>query len=202
MVQAHILNDKQIHQGDVFLDIDYIEHADIIDGHVDISIIRYPHVIIMSQECDLTQDYDERYSTEDKKKSNDKLLHGIIVAPMYNYEHFREGKHYSNLGYTMCTDFINQNKTPSRMLKQNNNPRYHFMEFDSSIPIVDSVVDFKHFFTVDISSLYKYKKEKYVCSLDALFRERLSQRFANYLSRIGLPTDKNEQDKKEDREII
>lgn len=189
MVRAHVLNDGQIHQGDVFREIDYIEHANIIEGHVDISIIRYPYVIVLSQECDLTQDFEERKNSADKPQNNDKLLHGIIVIPMYNYEHFREGKHYTNLGYSMSMDYQNQNKTPSKMLKQNNNPRYHYLDFDSSIPIVDSVVDFKHFFTIDISSLYQSMENKYVCSLDALYRERLSQRFANYLSRIGLPPD-------------
>lgn len=187
MVQAHILSHKQIHQGDIFQNIDYIEHADIIEGHVDISKIRYPYVVILSQECDLTQDFSERFRSESGSINHDKLIHGVIVAPMYNYEHFRTGQHYSNLGYVMAIDYNNQGKTPAKTLKQNNNPRYHYMEFDSSIPIVNSVIDFKHFFTVDIAYLYRIKNDNYVCSMDTLFRERLSQRFANFLSRIGLP---------------
>lgn len=186
MIQAQILNAKQFHQGDILKNVDYIERADVIDGYVEVSKIRYPYVIVLSQECDLTQDYAVRTKSEDKKGSQDKLLRSMIVAPMYNFEHFIMGQHYSNFGYQMAIDYLNS-KTARKTLKQNNNPRYHFLEFDESIPVVASVIDFKHFFTVDIATLYTKKQEHYVCSLDPLFRERVSQRFANYLARIGLP---------------
>lgn len=186
MIQAQILDAKQFHQGDILKNVDYIERADVIDGYVEISKIRYPYVIVLSQECDLTQDYAVRTKSEDKKGSQDKLLRSMIVAPMYNFDHFKMGQHYSNFGYQMATDYSNP-KTAQKTLTQNNNPRYHFLEFDESIPVVASVIDFKHFFTVDIATLYTKKQEHYVCSLDPLFRERVSQRFANYLARIGLP---------------
>lgn len=187
MIQAHVLNSGQIHQGDIFRDIDCIERADIIDGHVEISKIRYPYVIVLSQECDLTQDYSERNKEGSDSVTWDKILPNVIVAPLYNYEHFRTGEHLSNFGYKMATDYGNPKKTPAKTLVQNNNPRYQYLEFDESIPLVPTVVDFKHFFTVDISGLYLVKESHYVCSLDVLFRERVSQRFANFLARIGLP---------------
>lgn len=180
--------DGQIHQGDVYCDIDYIEYADVIDGRVDISKIRYQYVMVLSQECDLTQDYRER-----KKKTTgepmiyDKVLQSVIVVPMFNYEHFKDGSHLSNLGFKMATDYINPKRTPAKTLMQNNNPRYHYIDFGESIPIVPSVMDFKRFFTIDINMLYKIKNSHYICSVDTLFRERTSQRFSNFLSRIGLP---------------
>ena len=183
-----IWKDGQIHQGDVYRDIDYIEYADVIDGRVDISKIRYQYVVVFSQECDLTQDYNVRTNVgENNLTKNDKTLQNVIVAPMFNYEHFREGSHLSNLGFKMTTEYTNPKKTPARVLQQNNNPRYHYLEFDDSVPIVPSVIDFKHFFTLNINLLYEIKDTHYVCSLNSLFRERASQRFANYLSRIGLP---------------
>lgn len=187
MIETMMWSDGQIHQGDIYKDIDYIEYAEIIDGRVEISKIRYQHVMVLSQECDLTQDYTERKKDPKDPKVYDKLLQSIIVVPLFNYEQFRTGSHLSNLGYTMATDYSNPKKTPAKTLKQNNNPRYHYVEFDDTIPIIPSVIDFKRFFTVDINTLYKFKSQNYICSLDILFRERVSQRFANFLSRIGLP---------------
>ncbi|MBQ7000984.1 MAG: hypothetical protein IJN67_08070 [Oscillospiraceae bacterium] len=180
-------NDGQVHQGDIYSDIDYIEYAEVIDGRVEISKIRYQYVMVLSQECDLTQDFTERQKEAGMSITHDKLLQSVIVVPMFNYEQFRTGSHLSNLGYSMATDYTNPNKTPAKTLKQNNNPRYHYLDFDESIPIVPSVMDFKRFFTIDINTLYRIRNDRYVCSVDTLFRERASQRFANFLSRIGLP---------------
>lgn len=78
-------------------------------------------------------------------------------------------------------------KTDNKNLRNNENPRYHFLEFDDNIPIVNSVIDFKHYFTVNNTKLQEHKDKHYICTVSELFRERISQRFANYLSRIGLP---------------
>ena len=181
-------SDGQVHQGDIYHDIDYIESADVVDGHVEISKIHYQYVMVLSQECDLTQDYNERIKDPMQQSiTYDKLLQSVIVVPMFNFEQFKTGSHFLNFGFTMAKDYSNPNKTPAKNLMQNNNPRYHYMDFDESIPLVPSVMDFKRFFTIDINTLYRTRLEHYVCSVDELFRERTSQRFANFLSRIGLP---------------
>ena len=87
----------------------------------------------------------------------------------------------------IATISSNKKKTDNKMLRDNKNPRYHFLEFDKNIRVVDSVVDFKHYFTVNTTTLQELKKDNFVCSISELYRESLSQRFANYLSRIGLP---------------
>lgn len=190
MTNSIITVDGQIHQGDIYRDIDYIEYANIVNGCVEISKIRYQYVMVASQECDLTQDYTERKkNSEDSNICYDKVLQSIMVIPLFNYEQFRVGDHFSNFGFKMATNYTNSNRTPAKTLRQNNNPRYHYLEFDDTVPIVPSVMDFKRFFTVDINQLYLNKNEKYVCSLDSLFRERATQRFANFLSRIGLPVE-------------
>ena len=208
MANVQVINrdDRQLHQGDIYRDIECIEYAEIINGRVEISKIHYQHVVLMSQECDLTQDHTEREkeleynkrkkSGEDTQKikiTYDKLLQNVIVAPLFNFEHFKMGSHFSNFGFDMSKSYeqyINPDKTPHKVLVANNNPRYHYLEFEQNVPIVTSVVDFKQFFTVNISWLFEHKNEHYVCSLDNLYRERLSQRFANYLSRIGLPNER------------
>ena len=48
------------------------------------------------------------------------------------------------------------------------------------------IIDFKHFFTINRNKLYD-QLDKRLCSLDTLFKEKVNQRFSNYVSRIGLP---------------
>lgn len=54
------------------------------------------------------------------------------------------------------------------------------------------ILDFKHFVTVPRNVLLELKPQAYVASLGQLFRDRLSQRFANYLARIALPDPADE----------
>jgi hypothetical protein len=71
---------------------------------------------------------------------------------------------------------------------QNERPRYHFIDFPSHVPLVTSIADFKHYFSVHVSYLETIRKTNFVCRLSDLFREDVSQRFAAYLARIGLPS--------------
>ena len=184
MIQTNDEKAERIKQGDILTDVEYIEYADVIDGVIKISKIRFPLVIVLTQDCDLTWDFDSRKWVTG---TQDKYLFSAIVAPLYNYEHFILGDHLSELGQKMQTISAKLIKTDNKNLRNNENPRYHFLEFDDNIPIVNSVIDFKHYFTVNITKLQEHKDKHYICTVSELFRERISQRFANYLSRIGLP---------------
>ena len=61
------------------------------------------------------------------------------------------------------------------------------MNFADDVELVESVIDFKHYFTVTVNYLNSIYEKKYVCSVDSLYRELISQRFSNFLARIGLP---------------
>lgn len=184
-----ILRNKtdKINQGDIISDVEFIENVTEENGVLKITKIVFPLVIVLSQECDLTWDYDSRNSKKEDA-NQDKYLFSIIVAPLYNYLHFINGEHLSELEQKMQTISSKPSKTDNKLLRQNENPRYHYLEFDDSVDIVNSVIDFKHYFTVNTLTLQKHKENHFVCSLDVLFRERVTQRFSNYLSRIGLPT--------------
>jgi len=82
---------------------------------------------------------------------------------------------------------IPETATLGKMLMQNERPRYHYLNFPDDIPIVPSIVDFKHYLSVSVIYLEKARPKKFVCRLSTLFREDLSLRFAGYLARIGLP---------------
>lgn len=82
---------------------------------------------------------------------------------------------------------INATKTPGDNLRKNETQRYHYLEFPAVINIVPSVIDFKHYFSVNVEYLRSLKRTNFICQVSALFREEISHRFASFLARIGLP---------------
>ena len=111
---------------------------------------------------------------------------------MYNADDVFNGTHLDDI-YTrnesMATSMapINRTKTEGKFLMQNERCRYHYLEFPEGTPIVPMIIDFKHYFSININHLLSCRKEHFVCRLSELYREDLSQRFAGFLSRIGLP---------------
>ena len=185
---------SRICQGDIFRDIEFIEYISEKAGIIEVSKITFPLVIVLTQDCDLQQDYLYRWSRNpikripNKKITQDKWLISVLVAPLYNAEHVFLGDHLSDLHLQM--EPINKDKTPGTYLKNNKNPRYHYLEFRPEIPIVTSVIDFKHYFSVNVKYLKRKKASSYICSVSSLYREDISQRFASFLARIGLPNAK------------
>jgi hypothetical protein len=171
-------------QGDIYRDIEMVEYAVEKSGTIEISKIIFPAIAVLTQDCDLAQDYKVRWSRS-KTRTEDKKLLSALVVPLYNLEHVYHGEQLDSLGIKMSP--INRKKTEGRRLKNNETPRYHYLEFPNTVPIVPSVADFKHYFSVNVEYLKRERREKFVCRLAPLFREDLSQRFASFLSRIGLP---------------
>jgi hypothetical protein len=177
---------ERICQGDIFSNVELIEYADINkDGIVEISKISFPYVVVLTQDCDLEQDFNSRLKTE--RANEDKHILSVIVAPLYNIEHVYGGEHLSELNFRMQTISSKPGKSDNKFLRNNQNPRYHFFEFPGDIQIVNSIADFKHYFTVNNNYLKSQKPDNYVGKIAELYREQVSQRFASYLSRIGLP---------------
>jgi hypothetical protein len=175
----------RISQGDIFRDVECIEYVAEKSGVLEVSKLVFPLVVVLTQDCDLEQDARYRDPQEKKSSTDDKKLFSVLVAPLYNAEHVFQGQHLSDLGLTMAS--INKKKTPGVMLMQNERPRYHYLDFPADVHIVPSVADFKHYFSVSVAYLEKVGKNNFVCRLSELYREDLSQRFASYLARIGLP---------------
>jgi len=184
MIKVDTEKVERIAQGDIFKNVDFIEYAIERDGIISVSKIVFPLVIVLSQDCDLLHDFKFRVE-KDEIKNQDKFLLSVLVAPLYNIEHVYSGEHLSELDIKM--EPINRNKTPGKDLKNNLRPRYHYLEFPQDIPIVASVIDFKHYFSVNVDYLRDLKKNNFVCKVSELYREDVSHRFASFLSRIGLP---------------
>ena len=188
MIKVDKQASDRIHQGDIFKNVEHAEYAVEENGIVEVSMIVFPLVIVLSQDCDLEQDHNFRYK-EPRPTTQDKYLLSVLVAPLYNVEHFYSGEHLSELGLTMATFERRKEKTANKSLKNNEIPRYHYLEFPDDIPIVPSVIDFKNYFSVNVQYVQKSKPQNFVCKVSELFREDICLRFANFLSRIGLPVE-------------
>lgn len=185
LYKTFLPHDKNIHQGDIFKSLIYYENYYEEKKNFQLSVLKFPHSIILTQECDLGKNQNER---NDLKKipsegpiQHDKFLVSLLCAPLYNAEHLLSGKHLERLG--IIAEPKNSKQKP--YIKSNRDPRYHYMEFDNP-ELVPMIIDFKHYFTVTINYL-ENNYENRICSIEPIYRERISQRFSNFLSRIGLP---------------
>jgi len=183
MVRTETKASERICQGDIFRDVTSVEYIIEKSGEMEVSNIRFPYVIVLTQDCDLEQD-DVFRSPESKKETQDKYLLSVLVAPLYNAEDVFEGTHLSYMDWKMEPI---SNRMLRDYLTSNQRARYHYLEFEKDIPLVPSVIDFKHYFSVNVVYLKSIKKANCVCKVAELYREDISQRFSSFLSRIGLP---------------
>lgn len=174
-------------QGDLFEDFVYPEWVSREGKKIKIQNRTIPYLIVLTQDCDLEGDHRNHTTASEKQ---DKYLQSILVCPAYQADKLKEGNHLEKLGYTMEY----QNKNNWKAIKQNNNPRYHYLETFKQIPAL--AIDFKHYYSIPRDILYKEMKadHHYIGTVNELFRESLSQRFAYYLSRVGLPEIVHEED--------
>lgn len=207
-MKSKIKNDYRYHdslkifQGDILRDVNIIvEYNDVEDNE-----FKMPYIVILSQDCDLNQDFNSyskytkyndevdliniNFDTFDKKKVEDfrkvydKLLPSILACPAFPAEKLRNGNHLQNYN-----NFIMQHISSKdwKKVEKNEVARYHYLKPFPDFQIPKLVVDFKRYYTLPTHYVYSIFEESYVGSLNELYRERLSQRFVNYLSRIGLP---------------
>ena len=172
----------RISQCDIFHDITVVESMSLNGNEMEIRSISFPYVICLNQDCDLNSDKRDKDQNPDGNK-NCRLLH-LIVAPLFNFTSFLEGNHWGELFDQ--SPAIKENKTEGKKIKNNEDPRYHYLHFNEESKLPDMIIDFKHFFTISTDVMYN-SLDKRVFALEELYREKICQRFAFFQSRIGLP---------------
>lgn len=182
----------RLSQGDIYRNVTIVE-GEYPDKLVQTS---FAYSVLLSQDCDLEQDWNATLELmkltgshiEERRKLEDKILRHLIFAPCYVLEAFREGTHIE--GRHMQTWTAKQVK---RQIKENKHIRYHFLPSELGLQEQNLVVDFKHYFSIQRDQFYELAKMRdefaYVCSVALLYREALSKRFGDYLSRIGFPNE-------------
>jgi hypothetical protein len=171
--------EKHVHQGDIYKEIDIL----IYNAEGELLEVTFPYVIVASQECDLSQDYDNRCDLNTEK--HDKYIPSIIVVAAYLKELFKKGDHLRDINQTM----EDHNSARMKLIEQNNNFRYQFLSGCSDYQIPELVVDFKHYYTIsrDYFCSKFLDENHYLASLNSIYREHFSSRFGHYLCRIALP---------------
>jgi hypothetical protein len=189
MLKSRILYEKhdgsRICQGDILRDFKFQE---VINIKGTVKEYFYPYVVIMSQDCDLEQ-FQKIKSAENLPENDGSTkctcyLPNIIFAPAFVSEQLKEGKHLKDV-HNITQDKLGGDKWKN--LLSNHVDRYHHLNADLEIQVQDLIIDFKLYHTLAIEHFLEQYKERYLTSISELFRERLSQRFANFISRIGLP---------------
>lgn len=184
--QTNKSDSERVRQGDIYSKVPYYESYKELNGEFELTIYEFPYVLVLTQDCDLEQNKSARSKeaglTQQDLTVNDKHLISVIVVPLYNSEHLLSGTHLDQLKIKTGTLGGELKKT----ILKNQNPRYHYIEFNDDIILPNSVIDFKHYYSVSLEWL-ELNTTNRVCGIEQLYRELISQRFSNYLSRIGLP---------------
>lgn len=167
-------------QGDILRDFEYKQWLLEKDGKGKIEKLTIPYLVILTQDCDLEQDY---YNHSDGEEKQDKFLTSILVCPAYTAESLRSGTHLEELG--LVRESYNSDRWSP--IKTNQNSRYHHLFPEPALQIPELVLDFKLYYTIPRDIVYQQFKKTYLGTINELFREEVSLRFTNYLSRIGLP---------------
>lgn len=174
---------ERYEQGDVLRDLTLIEWADVEEeGRLNLAERTLQYCVLLSQDCDLEHDYNNRANEHSPTK--DKYLQSLLLCPAYPAQSFRDGDHL--LGLDMKMERMNSKQWDR--LKQNGVSRYHYLQPAVDLQVPELVIDFKHYLTVPRDVLYRKKyAANYVATVEIVYRDNLSGRFAHYLSRIGLP---------------
>ena len=177
-------NTQRVLQGDVLTNIDIPIYDD------ELHLINMEYGVILSQDCDLNQDYNSRKeitdvsNDKDNLSLNNKMIPSILICPAYLAEQLRKGTHLKSLNQPMVK-ISNSKKTPWKKIMQNETPHYHFLNKSDEFEIPELVLDFKRYYSVSREYLYSIYPEKYLISLNELYREDLTNRFHHYHSPIS-----------------
>lgn len=152
----------------------HLDIATVGETSPGIQLVEYPYAVVLTQACDLAQDFRTR-SIDSEQVPN------VLFCDV------RTG---TELYATV------ESKKAWDKIRQNYDPRYHFLEEiplesdATGLGVPELSIDFKRYFTVPTSEVYARIRIGQTLRRSVLtspYVEHLSQRFAYFLSRIGLP---------------
>jgi hypothetical protein len=142
---------------------------------------KHPWAIVLSQDCDLDQDYRQRFQKDSYPDKNFPLIPNILFGEVSEAS---EARNSPGIKASIWSS-----------IKINNNIRYEFLEKIPpdkdfmGIGIPELVIDFKSYFTLPTEEVYTFlekEKVKRHCGLNSPYLEHLISRFCFYQSRVAL----------------
>ena len=185
------LADGSFLQTEILSDVtEYRLIADSILSDEGLEIVPIIHklAIIVSQDCDLEQDYHRRRELKESGQVTDaedeKLLPSILLCEVASES-------------AIAAALKVQGRTVRERFRQNKEERYQFLKAveakaDAEKSGIEAMgIDFKRYFSVPTEELYAQLRGdcKRRCSLGPHYLEHFSRRFTNHLSRVALPKD-------------
>ena len=131
------------------------------------------YAIIMNQDCDLSQDFKQRSKAGVRNSQN---VRTILICPAYPAQKFFKGTHIPDWEHREIPE-----KEAAKVRSNDTFKRYHYLAGEQEIGVPEVVLDFKHFYTVPVEIVYRQRKDVYIATINELYREELSQRFAYFL---------------------
>ena len=175
---------SRICQGDIIKDFAlYLVSQQEKEEKIEDKLV-FPYLVVLTQDCDLEQYYKRLLDSDKDTEQFNQYLPSILVTPAFPAEILREGDHFTDLFN------VKQTRIDSKRWKivtQKKDERYHYLKGYQPLQVPDLIIDFKAYFTIVSNELSKLHASRYLATVNELFREHLSQRFCNYLGRIGLP---------------
>jgi hypothetical protein len=166
-------------QGDILRDFTFF--TIYING--DVKRVSFPYIVILSQDCDLEQGL-KKINSKSELLQDNQYLPNILFSPAFPLDSIRQGTHLTEL-FNIEQERINSESV--RRIKTNKDERYHYLDRYLEYQVPELVIDFKAYYAVSKDYFLDSYKDFYIATINELFREFLSQRFSNFLSRIGLP---------------
>jgi hypothetical protein len=164
-------------EGSEILQGDFLDHCPVLvptaeaqlelDGNEEIEAERLDtNVVVMSQSCDL----------------QNKKLDLVLVCPVFKYTELSEQDQYSYLRSSKIKEKLRRGEVPGyHVLRQ-----CEIENWDRPV----SLVDFRNVYTVPFVFLERFIGERSPrLRLMPPYREHLSQAFARFFMRVGLPID-------------
>lgn len=148
--------------------------------------IKHPFAIIVSQDCDLEQDFNYRF----KDKGNPRHeLPSVLFCQAQSVKNFQNSADYKNLF---------KSRTFKNYFTNNNEFRYHFIqeipeEYDAcNCGLPELGIDFKRYFSLPTVEIYHRIKLTHTYRRSVLkspYRDHFNQRFHNFNNRVALPEE-------------
>lgn len=186
-----ITENENICQGDVFKNVryNYINGED--KDNVEIIEYTFPYAIIISQGCDVLSMGEIAISHEGKMT---KFMPSILMCPIYHADYVSKAEHmdevFSNLG---LQDDENDNrvmytKKDKEVMQKDWHYRFHMLRvvIGKDVVMDNTLLDFKHYFTVPASYLVKNRKNR-IFHLEDIYAEQITLKFSTFLARVAMP---------------
>ena len=156
------------------------------DRVYDVNPIKHPFAIVVSQDCDLEQDFNYRYG---KRGSQRNELTSVLLCQAEDVDKFRKSEVYK---------ILFKSRTFEGNFKKNNEFRFHFIQeipadlSATDLRVPELGIDFKRYFSMPTDEIYhriRLEHTQRSSVLESPYRDHFSRRFFDFNSRVALPEE-------------